>query len=197
MNPHLLFNALNTVASLIHSNPNRAEEVVLQLSDLYRGVLRASGRATHTLQDELELCEAYLKIEQARFGERLSAKVFVVNEVDARSIQVPVLILQPLVENAVKHGVSPRALGGKVEVSVARQGRHIRVCVEDDGVGFGQSPHRGSGKAMVNCEDRLRLTYGEEARLEIGDANDDGSAASGARVVVTLPASVQPRSIAT
>ncbi|MFZ5892802.1 MAG: sensor histidine kinase [Myxococcota bacterium] len=184
MNPHLLFNALNTVASLIHRDPDRAEDVVLQLADLYRGVLRASGEATHALAEELALCEAYLKIEQARFEERLRVDIDVAADLDPRAIQVPVLILQPFVENAVKHGISPRARGGHVGVGVHRTGQLLEICIQDDGVGFGQSTQQGAGRAMANCKDRLRLTYGDRAGLEIDDA-----AGGGTRVVVTIPPS--------
>lgn len=185
MNPHLLFNALNTVASLVHRDPEQAEEVVLQLADLYRGVLRASGEATHTLQEELSLCEAYLKIERARFGDRLSAKVHVAPDIDPRSFHVPVLLLQPFVENAVKHGIAPRARPGQVEVRVVRQDQHLELSVIDDGVGFGQSTHKGTGRAMANCKERLKLTYGDRARLEVVDADPPNG---GTRVTATIPA---------
>lgn len=186
MNPHLLFNALNTVASLVHRDPDRAEHVLLELSDLYRGVLRTSGKPMQTLHEELALCKAYLNIEQARFGDRLIVNWHVAPDIDARSIQVPALILQPFVENAVKHGLSPLARGGRIDVSVLRKGQELEIRILDDGIGFGQSPHHGAGKAMANCKDRLRLTYGDRASLAIGDAPG-----SGTRVVLTVPVSVR------
>jgi two-component sensor histidine kinase len=183
MNPHLLFNALNTVASLIHGDPDRAEEVVLQLSALYRGVLRSSGSATHSLHDEVRLCEAYLQVERARFGERLEVSVDVEDAGDTAQIQVPVLILQPFVENAIKHGFSHRARGGSVRLEVRRSGDRIDARVEDDGVGFGHSPEAGAGKAIANCRERLALTYGEKAQLEVGPR-----AGGGTCVTVSFPA---------
>jgi signal transduction histidine kinase len=188
MNPHLLFNALNTVASLVHSDPERAEEVVLQLSALYHGLLRSSGAATHDLFDEVALCEAYLRLEQARFGERLQADVGVDPAIESRLIAVPILVLQPFVENAVTHGISSRARGGRVSVSASLRGAHVELRVEDDGVGFGQSTHRGSGKAMTNCRDRLRLAYGERASLDVSDREGGGT-----RVVVSIPVDVAAR----
>jgi signal transduction histidine kinase len=182
MNPHLLFNALNTVASLIHTDPDRAEDVVLQLSDMYRGVLRASGEATHALDEELRLCQAYLKIEEARFGERLGARIEVAPDVALGSIQVPVLILQPFVENAVKHGISTRGRGGNVQIRVAERDQLLTICVQDDGVGIGNSGHQGAGRAMSNCKDRLKLTYGERAQLNVGEA-----AGGGTEVVIEIP----------
>jgi signal transduction histidine kinase len=182
MNPHLLFNALNTVASLIHTDPDRAEDVVLRLSDMYRGVLRASGEATHTLDEELRLCDAYLKIEQARFGERLGARIEVTPDVASSSIQVPVLILQPFVENAVKHGISTRGRGGNVQIRVARRDQVLTICVQDDGVGIGNSGHQGAGRAMSNCKDRLKLTYGDRAQLKLGEVPGGGT-----EVVIEIP----------
>jgi sensor histidine kinase YesM len=180
MNPHLLFNALNTVASLIHQDPDRAEEVVVQLAELYRGVLRSSGSSTHSLQDEVRLCEAYLQVERARFGDRLEIAI----EVDesARSIEVPVLVLQPFVENAIKHGFSQRARGGKVMLLVRRDHDRLDASVEDDGVGFGNSKEAGASKAIANCKARLALAYGDRARLSIGPRDGGGT-----RVTVSLP----------
>lgn len=182
MNPHLLFNALNTVASLIHSDPDRAEEVVVQLAGLYRGVLRSARSTTHSLRDELSICEAYLKVEQARFGERLGVKVDIAPALDVDSIQVPVLILQPFVENAVKHGIAPRACSGCVWLEVRLQGPHIYATIGDDGIGLGQSPDKGAGTAIANCQTRLALAYGQEAGLLV-KAREGG----GTRVDLWLP----------
>lgn len=182
MNPHLLFNALNTVASLVHQDPDQAEEVVLQLSDLYRGVLRSAGAASHSLGEEIDLCEAYLRIEHARFGDRLTIDVDVDADVDRRGWRIPVLLVQPLVENAIKHGIAPLGRGGRVSLRVRPEGRGFVVIVEDDGVGIGSSPIRGAGKAVANVRDRLKLTYGEEARLELA-ARPGG----GTRAVVSIP----------
>jgi two-component sensor histidine kinase len=182
MNPHLLFNALNTVAALIHKQPERAEEVVLQLADLYRGVLRSSGAAFHPLADELTLCSAYLDIEQARFGDRRRVDVAIDDAVD-RQAPVPILLVQPLVENAVKHGIAPRARGGKVSVDVRNEAERLVVTVEDDGVGLGGGSAAGTGKGLGNARERLRLTYGDAARLDVAARADGGT-----RVVVSLPA---------
>lgn len=182
MNPHLLFNALNTVASLIHRDPDRAEDVVLQLADLYRGVLRTSGAATHALADEIALCDAYLKIEQARFGARLSVDIAIAPDLDPSTLDVPVLVVQPFVENAVKHGISPRAKGGHIALRVDRHANRLRIAVEDDGVGFGQSTYRGNGKAIANCEERLRLAFTTNASVDVGVRPEGGT-----RVLISLP----------
>lgn len=181
MNPHLLFNALNTIASLVHRDPSRAEEVVLQLSDLYRGVLRAAGSTTHALEAEMGLCRSYLEIEKARFADRLSFDVVVEPAVDL-AMHVPVLVLQPFVENAVKHGIAPRARGGRVTMTVGLDGANVVVTIQDDGVGLGRSVHAGAGRAMTNCAKRLALTWGDEAKLECA-ARPSG----GTRVTITMP----------
>lgn len=187
MNPHLLFNALNTIASLVHREPSRAEEVVLQLSELYRGVLRSSGSTTHTLDAEVGLCRSYLEIEKARFSDRLSVDIFVDPQVDL-TMHVPVLVLQPFVENAVKHGIGPRARGGRITMMVSRGRDGVIVTIEDDGVGLGQSTHAGAGRAITNCETRLALTWGEAAELRC-----DTRPSGGTRVTVKMPCPAEAR----
>jgi two-component sensor histidine kinase len=183
MNPHLLFNALNTVAALIHQDPDRAEDTVVKLADLYRGVLRASGSATHPLADELRLCDAYLHVEKARFGDRLAVSIDVASNVEPKT-PVPVLILQPFIENAVKHGVAPKTAGGTVSLRLERDGDLLRATVDDDGVGLGSSPAKGAGRALANCRERLALGFGDRGRVELV-ARPEG----GTRVTVEMPLS--------
>ncbi|HET9870723.1 MAG TPA: histidine kinase [bacterium] len=181
MNPHFLFNTLNTVAALIPEDPVQAERVVVKLSGLFQAVLAASRKTVHPLSEELEFCRDYLEIEKARFGPRLRVDVEAPDQ--ALSVPVPVLILQPLVENAVKHGLSSRAQGGRVWIGARLEGGSLRLWVEDDGVGFGRSTLTGSGSALENCRKRLELGYGGAARMEIGPRDP-----SGTRVEMTLPA---------
>jgi hypothetical protein len=182
MNPHFLFNTLNTVAALIPADPNQAERVVVKLSGLFQAVLAASRKTTHSLAQELEFCRDYLEIEQARFGTRLKVKMQAGNDREKETIQLPVLILQPLVENAVKHGLSSRAHGGSLWVGYAREGAGLKIWVEDDGVGFGNSSYRGSGTALENCRKRLELSYGNGATIDIFPRKPEGT-----RVVMNLP----------
>jgi two-component sensor histidine kinase len=182
MNPHLLFNALNTIAALIPRDPEGAEETVIELAGLYRGILRACGSATHSLSDELRLCEAYLRVEKARFGQRLAARHAIDDALDT-SLHVPVLLLQPFVENAVKHGLSQRARGGAVSIGARRSKGGIALVVEDDGVGLGASRERGAGRALANCHERLRLAYGGRAGIELAERPGGGT-----RVTIQLPA---------
>ena len=168
MNPHLLFNGLNTVASLIHADPDRAEEVTVQLAELYRAVLRgANGAALHSLADELRLCDAYLEVERARFGDRLVVMREIDDRVDTTKIMVPRLVLQPLIENAVKHGIGSRKEGGRVRLFVEKRDDGAAFGVEDDGVGLGGSTHVGNGRSVKNGRERLRLAFGERAALVV------------------------------
>jgi two-component sensor histidine kinase len=183
MSPHFLFNALNSIASLAHKSPDAAERTILKLSELYRSVLRASQAEIHPLQDELSIVENYLSLESVRFGKRLRASIEVDPDIKASSVMIPVLSIQPLVENAVLHGISGRASGGKVSVSVQRADDRVKISVYDDGVGFGNAiATSGTGNGISNCRTRLKLLFGSAGSLEIGPFQDGGTLAK-----VTLP----------
>jgi LytS/YehU family sensor histidine kinase len=184
LNPHLLFNALNTIASLVQSDPDQAEQTVLRLSELYRGVLGATRRESHSLSEELEICRAYLDVERARFGERLSTRVELGAGLAPEAVQVPVLVLQPLVENAVTHGLSERARGGSVIIRAESSGGELTLSVMDDGVGLGRSSRAGSGLGIETTRQRLRLCYGEAASLELSPVRPGGTLA---RLRLPLP----------
>jgi hypothetical protein len=182
MNPHFLFNTLNTVASLIPADPVKAESVVVKLSTLFQGVLAATRKTSHSLGKELEFCRDYLEIEQARFGSRLQVKFEMSDGLDLEKVPIPVLLLQPLVENAVKHGLSSRATGGTLWIGAEVKEKQLRVWVDDDGVGFGNSHYTGSGTAMENCRKRLELSYGKNGRMDILNRAEGGT-----RILLTLP----------
>jgi signal transduction histidine kinase len=182
MNPHFLFNTLNTVASLIPVDPSKAEQVLVKLSTLYQGLLAATRRTLHPLEKELEFCRDYLDIEKARFGSRLEVQWEIQKGLDLGRVQVPVLILQPLVENAIKHGLSSRAAGGRLWIKAETKEGRLELRVEDDGIGFGNSSYRGSGTALENCRKRLELGYGAQGSLQT--QNRQGG---GAVVLLTLP----------
>jgi signal transduction histidine kinase len=182
LDPHLLFNALNTIAALIPSDAGRAEETVLRLAEMYRGLLSASRRREHPLENELDICRAYLDIERARFAERLQVSLEVAAGLDLRSTLVPVLILQPLVENAVTHGLSDRKRGGSLRIEVRSTRGELELEVIDDGVGLGNSSRRGSGLGVETTRQRLRLRYGNAAALELTKV-----ASGGTRALLRLP----------
>lgn len=164
--PHFLFNSLNTIAGLIEEDPRAAEQALLELSALFRYTLDASEKARVSLGEELEAVQRYLRFEQLRFEDRLRVEVDVAPE--AAAVKVPPLVLQPLVENAVAHGVSSRKEGGRVVVSVRIAGDVLEVVVDDDGPGPSGSTHAGSGTARRDLDKRLALSYGGEARLVTG-----------------------------
>jgi len=150
--PHFLFNALNTLHAQIETDPCGAQSTTERLAGLFRQVLEVTGAPTVPLGRELAFVEDYLGIEQARLGERLKVKIEVPEEL--LNCSIPVLALQVLVENAVKHGVAPREAGGEVRISARREGRRLILAVEDPGNGFSAGGN-GSGTALANLRSRL------------------------------------------
>jgi two-component system, LytTR family, sensor histidine kinase AlgZ len=161
--PHFLFNTMNSIASLIGSRPDDAEQAVEDLSELFRVSLSEENRFT-TIADELHLCELYLGIEQLRLGSRLS----VAWQVDpaVKRVPMPGLMLQPLMENAIYHGIAQLPQGGTIKVSVSREGEKIHVSVDNP---TPEQPRQAVGHHMAlgNIEQRLTGLYGGDARVEI------------------------------
>jgi two-component system sensor histidine kinase AlgZ len=180
-NPHFLFNAMNTVASLIQDSPKRAERTLERLSDCLRYALHSSQVAVVPLARELAMVEDYLEVQRARFGDRLTYTFDV--EPEIRDVEIPPLLLQPLVENAVLHGVAGRTEGGALRLAAWRDHDRVRVRIDDDGPGPGASRHRGTGTSLRDLGRRLELLFGDEAGLSTR-ANDHG----GFRVELMLPA---------
>ncbi|WP_332814999.1 sensor histidine kinase [Ramlibacter sp.] len=158
--PHFLFNTLNTAIALVREDPARAEAVLEDLSDLFRRALADPGEAV-TLEEEVALARHYLAIEQARFGERLQVEWAI--DPAAGKARVPPLFLQPLVENAVKHGVEPSARGAEVRISTQRRGAAVVIKVTNT-VPSGQG-RPGHGVAQANVRDRLRLLHDVQAQF--------------------------------
>lgn len=168
INPHFLFNTLNSIAALVHVRPDEAEAVIEQLSDLFRYTLRASKQPRVTLTDELAATEQYIAIEKARFQERL----VVVREIDPALLdaELPSLILQPIVENAVKHGVAKSEEACAVRIRAQREAHQVVVQVRDTGPGFDTTDAsivlaRGTG--LSNVAERLRIHFGGEAHIDV------------------------------
>jgi two-component system, LytTR family, sensor kinase len=182
LRPHFLFNTLNAIAALIREDPSAAERMLGQLSDLLRASLKADPLKEVTLEDELRLVEQYLAIEQARFQDRLSSSLEASE--GARVASVPHLILQPLVENAVRHGIAPRESGGSVRVTASHEGDRLIIIVEDDGVGMGNSPPSlaGSGLGLGGVRSRLTHLYGANQRVDV-----TARSPSGTRVRLEIP----------
>ena len=182
INPHFLFNSLNSIAQLITTDPERAEACVERLAEIFRYLLQTDNRSFVTLEDELEIADAYLDIERARFGDRLSVD-FVVGDGTLHRF-VPTLILQPLIENAVRHGVSQKVGGGTVSIEAALDGGDLRVVIRDTGVGMphGVQAALSAGVGLRNVHDRLVHLYGEQYAPRI-----DSNPGEGTSIVVRVP----------
>ncbi|HJQ71370.1 MAG TPA: histidine kinase [Blastocatellia bacterium] len=194
VNPHFLFNTLNTIVDLISSEPEKAEAMTERLAEVFRYVLAGTDRNLITVGEEFDFLRTYLEIEQARFGERLRVELEVDPTVAGHVI--PSLILQPLVENAVKHALAPKLEGGTIRVRAFRDAGCLRMTVEDDGAGWSgvsydelkagfELPGRSSGPGGVglrNVVERLRTTYGDRAGFDVRSG-----AGSGTTVVVSIP----------
>jgi signal transduction histidine kinase len=178
--PHFLFNSLNSVASLIGQDAERAERALEKISDLFRYALDASNQPLVPLAQELRCVESCLELETLRFPDRLNASLRV--EPGVGEVPVPPLFLQPLVENAVQHGVAPRPEGGRVELEIRREADQLHVRVEDDGPGPGGSKNGGAGVALADLRKRLALLYAGKASLEV-----DRGTLGGCRVTLGLP----------
>lgn len=175
LRPHFLFNTLNAIAALLRDDPASAERMIGQLSDLLRASLKADPLKEVTLAEELQLVEQYLAIERARFQDRLTTSLEASES--ARVASVPHLILQPLVENAVRHGIAPRERGGSVHVTAEREGDRLVIIIEDDGVGMGNAPPKlaGSGIGLGSVRSRLTHLYGADQRLDISACEPSGT----------------------
>lgn len=178
MNPHFLFNALNTIASLVRTDARAAEATTENLAAILRRTLDRSRSTMSTVEDEADYLRAYLGIEQERFGERLRVKW----EIDpaALPLRIPPMTLQPLAENALKHGIGGRLEGGRMRIAARRAEDGVQLEVEDDGIGF--APDARDGTGLGNLRARLATLYGDRASLTIHRLP------RGARVTVDIPA---------
>ncbi len=177
INPHFLFNTLNSIASLISENPKAAEETVEKLSELFRYSLRHAEKNTVTLTEELDLIRTYLEIEKVRLGDRLEYEVKCDERV--REVELPAMLIQPLVENSIKHGIAPTIGGGTILVEAKEANGKCVIAVHDSGRGF-QSLSDPNGFGLRSIQERLKLRYGEDATLVIVQNGH-------AEIVITIP----------
>ncbi|HYM77486.1 MAG TPA: histidine kinase [Candidatus Dormibacteraeota bacterium] len=179
INPHFLFNTLNSISSLVRFDPDKARDVIFKLATILRRLL-SSGEAFAPLREEFEFIDNYLDIEVIRFGRD---KLRVVKELDPASLDVvvPSMLLQPLVENSIKHGLSPKVEGGSIYLRSRVTGSRLIIEVEDDGVGMGgaqleeSSSWSGMGIGMANISERLQVLYGDTARMTIDSHEGRGT----------------------
>ncbi len=185
LHPHFLFNTLNAISSLMYSDVRAADRMLAQLAELLRHSLSAFHAQKVTLRRELDFLLPYLQIEQARLGDRLQLEMEVAPGLELAL--VPHLILQPLAENAVRHGIATRPAGGCLQVRVEARGERLCLEVADDGPGSGQpSPPAGQGVGLSNTRARLASLYGEDHELRIEDGPE------GFTVYVELPLEFAP-----
>ena len=188
INPHFLFNTLNSIASLVRSKPELAREMTVKLANILRALLKEHDSYV-PLRDELSFTDDYLDIEVVRFG---TDKLRVEKDIDPRtlSILVPSILLQPLIENSIKHGLEPRIHGGTVTLRSRLMGDRVSIEVADDGVGIVSGPNsslqrNGAGIGMKNVRERLEVLYGSQARFTV--VSNPGR---GTLVSIELPANL-------
>jgi two-component system, LytTR family, sensor kinase len=180
LHPHFLFNSLNAVGVLVRDQRTREATATLELlSDVLRQVLRTDPAHEVALTEELRFLEQYLAIEQVRFSDRL--RVTVEADASVRDAAVPSFVLQPLVENALRHGLADRAEAGEIRVAARREGADLVLSVRDNGVGLRDGEGdvaRGPGVGLANTRERLATLYGDRARLELAPAPGGGTIAT-------------------
>jgi two-component system, LytTR family, sensor kinase len=181
LQPHFLFNTLNTIAELVHDDPDAADHMIAGLSELLRKTLELGPAQEIPLDAELDVLNRYLDIQRARFGDRL--RVTVSANGDARPASVPVLLLQPLVENAIRHGLAEHVEAGRIDIDARRAGGRLVITVQDDGPGppVSMAIDR-EGVGLANTRARLETLYGADYRFELTSAADRG-----ARVTLDIP----------
>ncbi len=179
INPHFLFNALNTIVSMIRINPEMARKLLINLGNFLRESFKEKEDIVD-INNEIKHIEAYLEIEKARFGSKLNVEY----DINCSNFNVPHLILQPLVENAVKHGIYPKKEGGTISIIINDDNKNYNIIIEDDGVGFdnhfNKPTHYGIG--IKNIDKRLRSIYGNKYGLKI-----ESEKSLGTKAIVTIP----------
>ncbi|MGE0791329.1 MAG: sensor histidine kinase [Sandaracinaceae bacterium] len=172
MQPHFLFNSLNVCAGLVHEDPDAAESTLDRLAGFLRYTLESTEKRLVSLDDELDALACYLEVQRSRFGDRLAFEIDASD--DARASTLPPMLLQPLVENALLHGLADREKGGHVRIEARVDDGTLEIVVDDDGVGPDRSTHAGTGTGQRNVRERLALTYGPRATLEVGASSPGG-----------------------
>jgi len=186
LQPHFLFNTLHGVSSLIHEDPDAAEDMLTALSDLLRITLGRGDQREVTLRDDLSFLTRYLEIHKMRLGDRLRLTIDVSN--DAEDCLVPAFVIQPAVENAIRYAISPRREGGRLEVRGEIVGDNLRLTIIDDGPGLANdgddhAKHRGSGIGLANTRARLEQMFGNRYSFSVANG-----ASGGAVVDIRIPA---------
>lgn len=178
--PHFLFNTLANLQALIASDPARAQAMLANLDGYLRATLASTRNDQCTLAEEFALLRGYLEILAIRMGSRLAYSLDLPDAL--AGARLPPMLLQPLVENAIKHGLEPKMDGGRLRVAASAEGGQLVLTVEDNGLGFGAAATGGSGVGLLHVKERLAAVYGEAAAAEIGEAKGGG-----VRIALRLP----------
>jgi two-component system, LytTR family, sensor kinase len=189
LQPHFLFNTMHSISALMLTDVGAADKMMARLSDLLRMSLETTGTQITSLRQELAFVAAYLEIEKVRFGDRLNIVLDITPE--TLSAQVPSLLLQPLVENAIRHGISRLSTGGRVWITANRNGDHLYLRVRDNGPGLVETNDAspGLGLGLSTTKERLKTLYGNDQSLDIHDVSDGG-----VEVCAKIPFRVEPES---
>ena len=188
LEPHMLFNTLANLRVLIGTDPPRAQAMLDRLIQFLRAMLAASRTGSHSLADEFARLSDYLELMQIRMGDRLQTQLSL--PADLAALPVPPLLLQPLVENAIKHGLEPSVAGGRIEVSAAREGVQLVLRVRDTGLGLSSAASAGTKFGLAQVRERLAALHGERASLTLVDASNASDADDtdgGALATLRLP----------
>lgn len=184
LHPHFLFNTLHSISALVHKDPDAADKMIARLGDFLRLTLDNSGAQEVSLQQELEFLKCYLEIERIRFADRLTVQMDI--EPQTLDARLPNLILQPIVENAIRHGISPRTGPGRIEIEARRLNGNLQVQVTDNGPGIPSASNTGAiikeGVGLANTQARLKQLYGNDHRLDLSNA-----AGGGLTVILEIP----------
>jgi LytS/YehU family sensor histidine kinase len=183
IHPHFLFNTLNSIAALLHKDVEAADRMIARLGDFLRLTLKSSDAQTVDFEQELEFLKCYLDIEHIRFQDRLTVEM----DIDPHALKatVPNLILQPIVENAVRHGVARQTSHGHITIRARREGERLIMTVEDNGPGL-KAQSNGSGIGISNTRARLEQFYGSDFSFQIANSTERG-----ASVTLDVPAFVR------
>lgn len=180
MQPHFLFNTLNAISALIHQDVELADRMIARLGELLRTTLESANQQVVSFQQELDFIRPYLEIEQARLGERLTVDLQI--DPAVMDAKVPNLLLQPIVENAIRHGIAPTPGPGKIEIKASRDNGTLRLAIIDSGPGIDAAAEALPGIGLANTRARLEKLYGDRQRLNLTNTTDGGL-----RVDIVIP----------
>ena len=174
LHPHFLFNTLHAISALVYKEPKTADKMISRLSDLLRMSLESTGRHEVPLKEEMEFLKTYLEIEKTRFQDRLKVDLNI--EPSVLDAMVPNMLLQPLVENAIRHGISPKKTGGQIAIQASRRAGKLYIQIRDDGKGFKNTRDDfDKGIGIKNTRERLEQLYGENHRFSLENGQSGGA----------------------